>query len=205
MMKKIWLKKLTSISLLTAISFNTVSVNASFQNSGSNMVWVIPEGTELWNRLFGRANNNVNTNSGVAASVAGQNNNVFIENYSRLVDNPLYNLLRFFTNRVGLERNENEVTHVYVFRGNEIARDFAGRINGLMNRIDANLAGHYLNAIRASRDINEEALREHTVEMETVNREISQLSEELNNLPENRPTEDDFNAGRCVDSGLDDH
>ncbi len=202
MIRKIWLKKLTSITLLTAISFNAVSANVYASNPVFNVVGVIPEGTELWNRLFGGRNNNGNTDPGFTVQ---NNNNVFIENYSRLVDNPLYTLLRLFTDRVGLERNENDITHVYVFNGNNLAINFAERINGLMNRIDANLAGLYLDAIRASRDINEQALRGHTAEMETVNREISQLSEELNNLPENRPTEDDFNAGRCVDSGLDDH
>lgn len=202
MIRKIWLKKFAAIFLLTAINFNVVSVNASLPNLDSNMVGVIPEGTELWNRLFGRKNNNGNADPGLTVQ---NNNNVFMENYSRLVDNPLYTLLRLFTDRVGLERNENDVTHVYVFNGNNLAINFAERINGLMNRIDANLAGLYLDAIRASRDINEQALRGHTAEMETVNREISQLSEELNNLPENRPTEGDFNAGRCVDSGLDDH
>lgn len=203
MIRKIWLKKFAAIFLLTAISFNVVPVNASsFSNPDSNMVGVIPVETELWNRLFGRRNNSGNADPGLTVQ---NNNNVFIENYSRLVDNPLYTLLRLFTDRVGLERNENDVTHVYVFNGNNLAINFAERINGLMNRIDANLAGLYLDAIRASRDINEQALRGHTAEMETVNREISQLSEELNNLPENRPTEGDFNAGRCVDSGLDDH
>lgn len=125
----------------------------------------------------------------------------------------LYNLRDSFTSRLGFEVAENENVRIHVFSDNSQAINFAARLNTLIHRITDILGNPLASAFTILRNGDDAAFNrqvdaldteENRQEMNNINNEINQLTGELNGIPERKPTEEDFNAGRCVDSGLDD-
>lgn len=127
-------------------------------------------------------------------------NDIYIERYEQLIGEPLYKLIRFFIRLFGLERNENGDTHVYIFDVNDQAIEFSERLNVLINNVDIALAENLLNAHRSPIIMREDDLKQQIYEMKDFNEQISGLIEELGNYQyEFRPTEEDYNARRCVE------
>lgn len=197
MLKKV-LSTVLSLSLVVGITCNSALAS-------------LPPNIIFFNNIMPTNQNNLRIF--IQFQEAAQN---FINNYRDTVGMPLDNLFRQFTRTHTLNyRDFAGNYHAVTFQNNTQVINLANNINNFISTAVDPLANYVQELIRA---VNESGglrvldvrqaerllnqLSQQTAALNHVQNQIANFSNQVTQIPQNRPTQQDFEDGRCIDTHL---